>query len=282
MTGGTETSEIKKTWEMAAPGWAKWEHVFDEAFADATNVLLDMAAVSPEMRVLDIASGAGSQTIAAARRVGSDGSVLASDISGTMLEHVRRNASEAGIGNIETHVAAADELGAELGPFDAAVCRMGLMLFPAPKKALEAIRPLLRPGARFAALVFTTPTRNPFLSQPMAILLRHADKTPPEPGSPGIFALGADGCLENLVRESGFEDVETRTVQADIVMPSADDAVNLMQEAAGAYRAVVADLDEEARTRAWAEVRECLGQFATQGRFESRLEAIVVSGANPS
>jgi hypothetical protein len=31
------------------------------------------------------------------------------------------------------------------------------MLFPSPREALEAVQCVLKPGARFAALVFTTP-----------------------------------------------------------------------------------------------------------------------------
>ena len=183
-------SELKNTWEMAAPGWAKWEHIFAQGFSQATEILLDMAGIEPGMSVLDIACGAGSQSIEAARRAGPEGHVVATDISDTMLEHVRQNALEAGIKNIETLTAAADELDATLGPFDAAICRMGLMLFPAPQQALNVLRPLLRPGARFAALVFSTPANNLFLSQPMAILLRHAGKSPPEPGSPGMPTYG--------------------------------------------------------------------------------------------
>ena len=183
-------SELKNTWEMAAPGWAKWEHIFAQGFSQATEILLDMAGIEPGMSVLDIACGAGSQSIEAARRAGPEGHVVATDISDTMLDHVRQNALEAGIKNIETLTAAADELDATLGPFDAAICRMGLMLFPAPQQALNVLRPLLRPGARFAALVFSTPANNLFLSQPMAILLRHAGKSPPEPGSPGMPTYG--------------------------------------------------------------------------------------------
>lgn len=281
MAQGPKTSELKKTWEMAAPGWAKWEHIVAQGFSRATDSLIDMAAITRGMRVLDIACGAGSQSIEVAKRVGPEGHVLASDISGAMLEHVRQNALQAGVENIETHAAAADELDATLGPFDAAISRMGLMLFPAPQRALEVLRPLLRPGARFAALVFTTPTNNPFFSQPMAILLRHAGKPLPEPGSPGIFALGGDDVLENLLMKSGFAEVDTKTVQVEIFLPSADDALYLMQEAAGAYRAVVADLDEEARSRAWDEVHQCLKQFNAGGRFETRLEVVIASGVNP-
>jgi len=281
MVDGTMKSELKKTWEMAAPGWAKWEHIFAQGFSEATGVLLDMSAIQPGMRVLDLACGAGSQSIEAARRVGPDGRVIASDISETMLEHVRQNAIKAGVENVETLASAAEDLDRELGPFDAAICRMGLMLFPAPQQALSVLRALLRPGARFGALVFTTPANSPFLAQPMAILLRHAGKPLPKPGGPGIFALGGDGVLENLLATSGFEDIQTRVMRTEVVLPSAQDALTLMQEAAGAYRAVIADLDEDAKSRAWDDVLECLKQFETGGRFETHLEAIIGSGVNP-
>lgn len=282
MAENPNTSQLRDTWEMAAPGWAKWEHIFAEGFSLATDALIEMSSISRGMRVLDIACGAGSQSIEVAKRVGPEGSVLASDISRTMLEQVRKNAERSGITNIETLAAAAEELDPSAGPFDAAICRMGLMLFPAPRQALERIGSLLKPAARFGALVFTTPANSPFLSQPMAILLRHAGKSLPAPGSPGIFALGGDGVLKNLLTESGFTEIETRTVKADIVLPSAKDALLLMQEAAGAYRAVVADLDEQAKSRAWNEVYECLQQFDNGKRFETRVEAIIGSGARAS
>lgn len=281
MTDDASKHALRHTWESAAPGWAKWEHMFATSLFDATEALIDMAGIGPGMRVLDLACGAGSQTIQAARRVGPAGTVVASDISGTMLEHVRRNAERAGLRNIETLERAADELDETQAPFDAAICRLGLMLFPAPHEALAAVRRVLRPGARFAALVFTTPAGNPFMAEPMAILLRHAGKSPPAPGQPGIFALGGEGVLERLMRDGGFGDVATQVVGASIALPSASDALQFMQEAAGAYRAVVADLDEAARRRAWDEVHECLRRFEAGGRFETGLELILGSGARP-
>jgi len=130
MADNTLKSELRNTWESAAPGWARWEHVFAASLSDATDALIDIAGIRPGMRVLDIACGAGSQSIQAAKRVSASGSVVASDISGTMLEHVRRNAARAGLTNIETLECAADELDEKQAPFDAAICRLGLMLFP--------------------------------------------------------------------------------------------------------------------------------------------------------
>ena len=274
-------SELRNTWELAAPGWAKWEDMFSAGLADATDALLDMAAVEPGMRLLDVACGAGNQTIRAAKRVGPTGKVVASDISATMLDHVRQSAAKAAVPNIDTLACAADELDNRLAPFDAAISRLGLMLFPSPRTALEAVQRVLRRGARFAALVFTTPANNPFFAESMAILLRHAGKPPPPPGSPGLFALGADGALETLMAESGLSDVKTRSLRAPLRLPSVSDTLEMMQQAFGAYRAVVADLDEARRRTAWAEVGEFLKQFEVRGSFETEFEVIVGSGAKP-
>jgi ubiquinone/menaquinone biosynthesis C-methylase UbiE len=278
----TLKSELRKTWESAAPGWAKWEHVFAASLSSATDALIEMAGIQSGMRVLDLACGAGSQSIQAANRVGPNGKVVATDISGTMLEHVRRNAAHAGLWNLETLECAADELDESQALFDASICRLGLMLFPSPREVLEAVRRVIKPGARFAALVFTTPANNPFMAQPMAILLRHAGKSPTAPGQPGIFALGGDGVLARLMTDSGLGNVKTRVIRARLVLPSASDALQLMQEAFGAYRAVAADLSRTEKSEAWNEVYECLTQFEADGGFETELELIIGSGARPS
>ena len=282
MAENTVKSELRNTWETAAPGWAKWEHIFTASLSTATDALIDMAAIRPGMRVLDLACGTGSQTIQATKRVGPNGKVVACDISGVMLEHVRQNAARAGLRNIETLECAADELDATQPPFDASICRMGLMLFPSPSGALEAVQRTLKPGARFAAMVFTTPASNPFMAQPMAILRRHAGKPAPAPGQPGIFALGGDGVLEHLMSGSGLVDVQTKAVRALLALPSASDALQLLQEAAGAYRAVVAELSDTEKSKAWSEVHECLKQFEASGGFQTELELIIGSGARPS
>ena len=282
MSNSVSTSELRATWESAAPGWAKWEGILSENLVDATDTLLDMAGIEPGMRVLDLACGAGSQTLQAAQRVGQNGTVVASDISGEMLKHVRENARRAGLDNVETVECAAEELGGFGVHFDASISRLGLMLFPDPQNALMAVQHVLKPAARVAALVFTTARNNPFMAQPMQVLLRHAGKQPPAPGQPGIFALGGEGVLEGLMSESGLIDVQTATVRAPLHLPSTEDAVKMMQQAFGAYRAVIANLSEVAKAEAWAEVKECLRQFETEHGNESDREFIIGSGAKPS
>jgi hypothetical protein len=156
------------------------------------------------------------------------------------------------------------------------------MLFRDPAKALRAVRRTLRPGGKVAVVVFTTPAANPFMAKPMQILLRHAGKTPPALGQPGIFALGAPGVLERLFADSGFVDVEQRPVALALRMPSAAQALAMMQEAFGAYRAVVSDCPEAVRVTAWAEVAETLRPFETATGFIAPAEVLVAAGGKPA
>jgi ubiquinone/menaquinone biosynthesis C-methylase UbiE len=279
MGTGDIKAELRRTWEQAAPGWARWESVFATGLAQATETMLDMAGVDAGMRVLDLACGAGSQSLRAAERVGPQGRVVAIDISPTMLAHVQQAARRRRLGNIETLECAAEDLPSTLDGFDAAICRLALMLFPAPRQALQAVQRVLKPKARIAALVVATPAANPFLSETMAVLLRHAGKESPAAGRPGFFALGGPGALADLLADSGLTDVHARTARASLRVTSAAEALVMMQEAFGAWRAIIADLDAEARAAAWSEVDDCLQRFADHAGFHAEIELIIGSGA---
>jgi SAM-dependent methyltransferase len=271
-------ADIRLQWEGAAPGWARWEPRIAAWMEPATEAMLAMAAVGAGSRVLDLACGAGSQTLDAARRVGSHGAVVATDISHTMLQHVRDNARAAGLTNVTTLAGAAEDLEVAADSFDAVVCRLGLMLFVEPATALRAVRRALRPEGRVAVVVFTTPVTNSFMSQPMQILLRHAGRTPPAPGQPGIFSLGAPGVLEQLLAAGGFVGVEQCSLDVPLHLPSAAQGLAMMTEAFGAYRAVIGDSPQVVQAAAWAEVAETLKTFETAAGFVAPAQVLVAAG----
>jgi SAM-dependent methyltransferase len=277
-----QAADVRTQWEGAAPGWARWESTVATWMEPATETMLAMAGVKAGAHVLDLACGAGSQTLRAAQRVGAQGHVTASDIADSMLHHVQENARAAGLTNVTTLTGAAEDLEVNRESFDAVICRLGLMLFINPGKALLAARRALRPSGKVAAVVFTTPTTNPFMAKPMQILLRHAGKPPPTPGQPGIFALGAPDVLTRLLADSGFVGVEQRTLVVPLRMPSAAQALAMMQEAFGAYRAVVSDSPETVRAAAWTEVAEMLKAFETKTGFVAPSEVLVAAGVTPT
>ncbi len=219
-----ENDEALRQWNSAAPGWVKWEPVHNRMLAAATQELLDRAGVAKGGRVIDIATGAGDQALAAARRVGPAGYVLATDISPAMLEFVAEQAQSARLANIVTHACAADDLPRDHAPFDSAICRLGLMLMHNPAAVVAAVRDMLRPGGYVSGLVMSSPSANPFYVAVPSILRRHANKPAPASG-PGFFALADPAILTGLFAGAGLTDVTITTSDAIYTLPSIDDAL---------------------------------------------------------
>src|SRR4051794_17717578 len=93
--------------------WQRGAAVRGQAFGSATELMLDLAGLTPGSRVLDVAAGTGEQTLVAARRVGPAGQVLATDISVGMLAIATEEAKKARLTNVETRVMDAQRLDLE-------------------------------------------------------------------------------------------------------------------------------------------------------------------------
>lgn len=104
----------------------------------------------------------------------------------------------------------------------------------------------------------------------------------PAPGRPGIFALGAPGVLEHLLSDAGFVGVEGSAVPVSLDMASSEEAMAMMQEAFGAYRAVVRDRSQAEQMAAWKEVEETLKGFQTPTGFVAPGEVLVAAGVKPA
>src|SRR5262249_5479788 len=78
---------------------------------------------------------------------------------------------------------------------------------PDYQQALTGIRRVLKPGGRFAAIVFSAPGRCPYLSLPHAIVFRIGRLTSPAPERFGEFRLGAPRVLEDAFGTAGFRDI---------------------------------------------------------------------------
>ena len=161
----------------------------------ATDAMLDAAGVTEGCAVLDVAAGAGGKTLAAARRVGPNGRVLATDISPAILAFAEREAHTAGLHWVEFRVLDGENLDVEPGSFDAVVSRVGFIYFPDQQAAFAGMRRALRPG-RLAGVVYSTPEANGFFSIPVSVIRRRAELPPPAPGQPGPFRLGAPGIAQ--------------------------------------------------------------------------------------
>src|SRR5262245_11245763 len=88
-------------WNGAAAGWNEGSDFIDKHAGTVSERLVEMAGIKEGDRGLDVACGYGEPSLTAARRVGPDGSVIATDISAEMLAFGRERAARNGVENIE-------------------------------------------------------------------------------------------------------------------------------------------------------------------------------------
>ncbi|HEC11152.1 MAG TPA: class I SAM-dependent methyltransferase [Acidimicrobiales bacterium] len=269
----------RSQWEDYAAGWAAWAPLLESWLGDATETMLDMAGVGAGSRVLDVAAGAGGQSLAAARRVGPDGHVLATDLSPTILTHAAKAAAEEGLTNLSTRELDGERLH-ELAPasFDSAISRVGFIYFPDRAQALGGIHHALRDGGRFATVTYSTATANEFFSIPVSIIRERAELPPPAPGQPGPFSLADPEVLGSELRAAGFGDIQVEVVDAPVLLPSAAECVRFERESFGALHQMLGGLDPDAREDVWIEIEKALGKFETSEGFVGPCE-LVIAGA---
>ncbi|MGE3270592.1 MAG: class I SAM-dependent methyltransferase [Chloroflexota bacterium] len=260
-----------------ASDWQKGTAAREQALSQVNDVMFNLAGVTVGGRVLDLGAGTGDQTALAARRVGRQGLVLATDISASMLDLARETAREAGLDNVETQVMDAQYLDLESASFDAAIARFSLQFVPDVPLALGEVRRVLRPAGRFAAVVFSTVERNGFRATPQVIASRLAGRPFPEPG-PGQWALNAPSELTIAFEGAGFRKVDVQVVPFVYRFASLTDALQNLRESQPPLMRLLGMLSDADREAAWAEIEEALAAYDRPDGFAGPAEALVVVG----
>jgi arsenite methyltransferase len=118
-----------------------------ESFAGVANPWA-LGHVEPGEDVLDLGSGAGTDSLVAALMVGSAGSVTGIDMTPEMIENAREGASALGLGNVTFVEGEIEELPFEDKRFDVVISNGVIDLLPDKDVVFASIYRVLRPGGR--------------------------------------------------------------------------------------------------------------------------------------
>ncbi len=270
----------QRDWDAAAAGWKKWWPLFERSAQHVSDRLVDLAAVKAGDRVLDIATGNGEPAVTAARRVGPSGRVIATDQSAGMLAIGRERAAAVGLHNIEFLQSDAEQLGVD-GAFDAALCRWGLMFMPDLTGALKRIRAHLKPGARFATAVWSTPDKVPMITLGADAVRRLAKLPPPPPNALDPLRLADTSILQSALQEAGFHDVVIERMQVVWEMASPADFAEFRRDVAAPFRALLERQTPEMRDQIIAAVTDAARAYAAaDGKVRTANETILFCAAN--
>jgi SAM-dependent methyltransferase len=219
----------RKRWND--PYWTRIWPAREALTGLVTDVLLGHLSPRSGERLLDIGSGGGLASIAAARLVGTAGTVVGVDISQPLTAFARQRAENQGLRNVSFAVADAQSDTFDGAPFDAAMSQFGVMFFEDPRVAFANVLRQVRAGGRLTFACWQSADRNPW-NVPHAIsqFLPRAPVPPAGGTGPGAFSLGDPDRTRDLLLAAGWVNIDcspyaqTVTVTRDAIVDDAQPA----------------------------------------------------------
>ena len=220
--------------------------------------LIEVAALQPGERVLDVACGTGVVTRLAAQQVGPAGRVTGLDLNPGMLAVARALPPPSG-GPITWVECSAVAMHLPDATCDVVLCQQGVQFFSDKPAALREMHRVLVPGGRVILSVWGT-TVDPYGLALAEAVERHVG-TEAATRILAPRAVPAPEELSRLLVDAGFRDVHIRTSRMAQSLPALETLV-LCHLAATPIADAVAALSDEARAALARDVRSALQAYA--------------------
>ena len=272
----------RQDWNRVAGGWEKWDRLFEEQAGYLNHRLVADARVRSGHAVLDLGSGTGYPAILAAQTVGASGSVTGIDLADEMLAVAERKAKRLGLLNVTFRTGDATTLPFETASFDAVISRFCLMFLPDVPKASAEIARVLKPGRWFAAMVWTSPERNPRIGLSMAAIKQVIDLPPPDPTAPGIFRLAKPGELAGMLQDAGLVDITEQEFLAEWSYESPEQYYTAMMEIAAPVQNLMAGCSDSQRQQVKRLIIEAASGYSQGDQITFPIAVLVVAGRKPA
>jgi len=260
-------------------GWDKAADYYDDSWKAqlkrAQDKLLEMVDLKPGEKVVETSCGTGLVTNRAAKQVGSDGEVFATDISDKMVEIAKAGAEKLSQKNITFLQMDAEVLKFEDNSFDAAICALGLMYFPFPVKGLQEMHRVLKPGGRVAVAIWGERKNCGW-----ADIFPIVDQFVASEVCPMFFQQGTGNTLEQSMKTAGFRNIKTIRFHQKLIFKNDEHALTAAFSGgpvALAYR----KFDEKTKENVHKEYLHSISGFRQNGRYEIPGEFVVSSGVKP-
>jgi ubiquinone/menaquinone biosynthesis C-methylase UbiE len=258
-------------------GWDRAVAIYEQSWAaqlrPAQQRLLEMAALQPGERVIDIACGTGLVTFPAADSVGSGGYVLATDISERMVERVAEDARRRGLTNVTTRRLGAEQLDEVPDQsFDVALCALGLMYVPDVAAALAQMHRVLRPAGRAVAAVWGARAHCGW-----ADIFPIVESRVQSDVCPMFFQLGTGPSLQLAFEAAGFEQVHSDRLATTLHYATADQAADAAF-AGGPVAMAYSRFDEATRVDARTEYIVSIEPYRVATGYDIPGEFVVTQG----
>lgn len=234
--------------QTGGDAWLQLQGLMERLYLPISDAILDRLDPPAGARVLDVGCGGGATTLALARRLGPDGQAVGVDISEALLDSARRQATAAGVENIEFVQADAQAHDFGQGIFDAVISRFGVMFFSDPDAAFANLRRATRAGGKMVLVCWRRAEDNPLALLPAEA----AAPLLPEPpqvttDGPGRFAFQDPDHVRGILTRSGWREIDIAPL--DVLTPLDFDEAMALSTRLGVLAPLLPSLDDGVRAQ---------------------------------
>ena len=257
-------------------GWDRASSLYESAWkaqlAPAQRRMLELAALRPGERVLDVACGTGLVTLPVARQVGPGGRVTGVDLSEKMVAEAWGAAGAEGLGNVEFARMDAEALELPDASFEVALSALGILYCPDPLKALREMHRVLVPDGRVAVAVWGERRRCGW-----AEIFPIVESRVESEVCPLFFQLGTGDALQLNLDAAGFGEVRVERIDTALEYPSAEAAL-AAAFAGGPVALAYSRFDDETRAAAHEDYLASIADCRDGERYRIPGEFVVAAG----
>jgi SAM-dependent methyltransferase len=231
---------------------AAYEEVSEPYMGQWADEAIRMAALLPEDRILDVATGPGTLAVRAAAKVRE---VVAVDYSDGMLDRLRARIEREKLTNVDARKMNGQQLELASDSFDAAFSLFGLIFFPNRGRGFSELCRILKPGGRGVVVAWGPLERTPYLAGMLKGIREALPDLPAPAGTPPAFSLQDPAVFATEMMEAGFDEVEiaTRVIETPL-----DVDVETFFERQAPANVMVAGLQQKLPPADWARVKRAV------------------------
>jgi len=244
-------------------------------FEPWAKVLLDRLTLEGGIRLLDVATGSGPVAREAAKRLGPQGKITATDFSAAMLDIARAKPQAPGGAPIDYLFSPAAPLRVETMSFDIVTCQQSLQFFPDKVTALREMKRALKPGGQAAIAVWTEIADNTWFAAIHKVLSALLG-----PRAAAVinapFQWPHRNALEEALVSAGFAEIKIERLEGPLIFEEGVDQAMLALDAMP-IAPLIANLPGDWRNRFEESLRREAEAFVQSGKLVAKSMAHIAT-----